>query len=91
MSKFSFVRKIINLIGSKAGHILLDERCFLLIISCLRSECNFIKDFSAMLQYTDDFNRVCMTYNVNALNNINEFKFNFWSYMNIMQMTMKTS
>ena len=36
-----------------------------------------------MLQYTDDFNRICMIYNVYALNNINELKFNFWSLMNI--------
>ena len=61
ISKFSSVRKIINLIGSKVGHILLNERLFLLIISCLRSECNFIKDLSAMLQYTDDSNHICIT------------------------------
>ena len=38
-----------------------------------------------MLQYTDDFNHVCMTYsyNVYVLNDINELKFNLWSYMNI--------
>ena len=36
-----------------------------------------------MLQCTDDFNRNCMIYNVNALNNINELKLNFWSYVNI--------
>ena len=35
-----------------------------------------------MLQYTNDFNHICMLYNFNALNNINELKFNFWSYMN---------
>ena len=35
-----------------------------------------------MIQYSDDFNRVCKTYNFNALNNIIELKFNFWSYTN---------
>ena len=77
MSKLSSVRKIINLIGSKAGHSLLDERRFTFITSHLRSECNFITDLSAMLQYTDGFNPICMTYYVNALNNINELKCNF--------------
>ena len=72
--KFSSLRKIINLISLKAGHILLDERRFLLIIAYLRSEYNFIKNLPAMLQYTDDFNCICMTYrpNFSALNNINE-------------------
>ena len=84
MTKFSSSRKVINLIGSKVGQILLDKIRFLLTISCLRNECNFNKyDLSFMLQYTDDFNRINMTYNVNILNNINELKFNFWSFMSI--------
>ena len=36
-----------------------------------------------MLQYADEFNRICMTYNVNALNNKNKLNFKFWSQMNI--------
>ena len=49
VSKFLSVKKIIKLIGSKAGHILLDERYFLLIVSCLQSGCNFMKNFSSVL------------------------------------------
>ena len=36
-----------------------------------------------MLQYTDDFNHICMTYNVNTSKIINELKFNFCLYMKI--------
>ena len=42
-----------------------------------------MKDLSSLLQYAGDFNHICVTYYVNALKNINELKFNLWSYINI--------
>ena len=86
LSKFTSVRHIIHMIGSKPGNILIDERRCLLLLSCSRDECTVVRNVASVLACCDDFNRIFITYNVSSVYCSYEVKHNFSDFMNIYVM-----
>ena len=61
------MRDVIFYIGLRPCNILMDKRRYLLLISCLRNDCETTRRCSALLEYEDDFIHITTAYGFNSL------------------------
>ena len=64
LSKYTSVHDVIIYIGSKPCDIILDERGFLLLQSCMQSACGVIRKCRHMLYHSNDVLRIILEYSV---------------------------
>ena len=83
LSKHTSVRHVIHYIGSKPCKILIDERRCLLISLCLTSCYASVKNIALLYILSDDFNFLCVNYDICYLYNQHEIRQSFCKYMDV--------
>ena len=83
LSKHTSVRHVIHYIGSKPCKIFIDERRRLLISSRLTSCYASVKNIAFLFILSDDFNRLCVNYDICYLYKQHEIRQSFCKYMDV--------